>query len=123
MNKLKAMAAALALAAGMGGCATTGDAGSAPQQAAQTPRINRAIQVLASGQPVYYTQPSAGGYEDGRRLAATQADYITYDMEHGAFSITELRAFMQGLVDAGPTRTGHRTPAVIVTLPALGDNA
>src|SRR3546814_6051179 len=29
---------------------------------------------------------------------------------------------MQGLVDAGPTRTGHRTPAVIVTLPVLGDD-
>jgi 4-hydroxy-2-oxoheptanedioate aldolase len=27
---------------------------------------------------------------------------------------------MQGLVDGGPTKTGHRTPAVIVTLPVLG---
>lgn len=85
-------------------------------------RINRAIEVLASGQPVYYTQISGGGYQDGLRLAATRADYITYDMEHGAFSIDELRAFMRGLVDAGVTRTGHRTPAVIVTLPVLGDN-
>ena len=41
-------------------------------------------------------------------------------MEHGAFDMKELRDFMRGLVDAGPTRTGHRTPAVIVTLPILG---
>src|SRR5262245_7791532 len=53
-------------------------------------RINRAIEVLASGQPIYYTQASGGGYEDGLRLASTQADYITYEMEHGAFSLTEL---------------------------------
>jgi 4-hydroxy-2-oxoheptanedioate aldolase len=31
-----------------------------------------------------------------------------------------LRQFMQGLVDGGPTKSGHRTPTVIVTLPVLG---
>jgi len=30
---------------------------------------------------------------------------------------------MQGLVDGGPTKSGHRTPAVIVTLPVLGLDA
>lgn len=34
--------------------------------------------------------------------------------------MTQLRAFMQGLVDGGPTRSGHRTPAVIATLPVTG---
>jgi 4-hydroxy-2-oxoheptanedioate aldolase len=42
---------------------------------------------------------------------------VNYDMEHGAFNVTELREFMRGLVEGGPTRSGHRTPAVIVTLP------
>ena len=41
-------------------------------------------------------------------------------MEHAAFDVAALRAFMRGLVDGGPTPTGHRTPAVIVTLPVLG---
>jgi 4-hydroxy-2-oxoheptanedioate aldolase len=41
-------------------------------------------------------------------------------MEHGAFSIPNLREFMRGLVDGGPTKSGHRTPAVIVTLPITG---
>lgn len=94
----------------------------AAQAAAAPKRINRAIEVLESGQPVYYTQTSGGNYEDGKRLAATKADYITYDMEHGTLDFAALRGFMQGLVDAGPTRTGHRTPAVIVTLPVLGDD-
>ena len=96
----------------------------APAAAAATSphRINRAIEMLDSGQPVYYTQNSGGGYEEGKRLASTKADYITYEMEHGTFDFAALRAFMQGLADAGTTRTGHRTPAVIVTLPVLGDD-
>ena len=41
-------------------------------------------------------------------------------MEHGAFDMTALREFMRGLVAGGPTKSGHRTPAVIATLPILG---
>jgi 4-hydroxy-2-oxoheptanedioate aldolase len=85
-------------------------------------RINRAIELLESGQPIYYTG-GRGGYDEGKKMAATKADYINYEMEHGAFDMKELRDFMRGLVDAGPTRTGHRTPAVIVTLPILGKDA
>jgi 4-hydroxy-2-oxoheptanedioate aldolase len=87
---------------------------------AQKPkRINRAIELLEAGQPIYYAG-GRGGYEEGKKMAATKADYINYEMEHGAFDMKELRDFMRGLVDGGPTRTGHRTPAVIVTLPILG---
>jgi 4-hydroxy-2-oxoheptanedioate aldolase len=89
------------------------------QDATSRPRINRAIEMLAKREPVYYTT-SSGGYEDGKKLAHTPYDYINYEMEHGAFDVAALRAFMQGLVDGGPTPTGHRTPAVIVTLPVLG---
>lgn len=85
-------------------------------------RINRAIELLESGQPIYYTG-GRGGYDEGRKMASTSADYINYEMEHGAFDMKELRDFMRGLVDGGPTRTGHRTPAVIVTLPILGKDA
>ena len=38
----------------------------------------------------------------------------------GVFDPHLLRQFMQGLVDGGPTKSGHRTPTVIVTLPVLG---
>ena len=82
--------------------------------------INRVIDLWLKGQPVYYTQVSGGGYAQGKELAATKADYITYEMEHGPLDFKELREFMRGLVDAGPTRTGHRTPPVIVTLPISG---
>ena len=90
--------------------------------AAEAGRINKAIELLAQGQPVYYTT-SRGGYEEGKALAHTWADYINYELEHGAFDVTKLREFMQGLVDGGPTPSGHRTPAVIATIPALGLDA
>ncbi|MGH2368616.1 MAG: aldolase/citrate lyase family protein, partial [Chloroflexota bacterium] len=83
-------------------------------------RINRVIELLEDGQPVYYTGPSARGYEGGKADAHTWADYITYDFEHGPFDMVALRDYMRGLVDGGPTKSGHRTPAVIVTLPVTG---
>jgi 4-hydroxy-2-oxoheptanedioate aldolase len=95
-----------------------------PDMPAKTTRtgrhVNRVIDMWLKDQPVYYTQTSGGGYAEGRKLAATKADYLTYEMEHGPLDFKELREFMRGLVEAGPTRTGHRTPAVIVTLPIAG---
>lgn len=84
-------------------------------------RINKAIELLEQGQPIYYTG-GHGGYDEGKRMANTWADYINYEMEHGSLDFTALRGFMKGLVDGGPTKSGHRTPAVIVTLPVLGIN-
>ncbi|MBK9168733.1 MAG: hypothetical protein IPM24_14860 [Bryobacterales bacterium] len=82
-------------------------------------RINRVIELLEEDQAVYYTT-SRGGYEEGRKMAQTWADYINYELEHGAFDMTQLREFMRGLVDGGPTKSGHRTPTVIATLPVTG---
>ncbi|HEU5317709.1 MAG TPA: aldolase/citrate lyase family protein [Chloroflexota bacterium] len=84
------------------------------------PRINKAIDLLSSGEPVYYTGPSQRNYEGGKADSQTWADYITYDFEHGPFDMVGLREYMRGLVDGGPTKSGHRTPAVIVTLPVTG---
>ena len=92
-----------------------------PKQATRTGKhVNRVIDMWLKNQPVYYAQISGGGYEDGKKMAATKADYITYEMEHGPLDFKELREFMRGLLEAGPTRTGHKTPAVIVTLPIQG---
>jgi 4-hydroxy-2-oxoheptanedioate aldolase len=92
-----------------------------PKQTTRTgKRVNRIIDMWLKNQPVYYAQTSGGGYEQGKEMTATKADYITYEMEHGPLDFRELREFMRGLLEAGPTRTGHRTPAVIVTLPIAG---
>ena len=90
------------------------------------PRINRAIELLAQDQAIYYDGPHSGHvltYEQGRIDAGTWADYMNVGMEHGAFDMTGLAAYMQGMVDAGATRSGHRTPAVIVEAPVNGINA
>jgi len=83
-------------------------------------RINKAIELLEQGQPLYSTGANQLTYEGGKALAKTWADYINLEMEHEPFDMRGLEAFMQGLVDGGPTASGHRTPAVIMTIPAEG---
>jgi 4-hydroxy-2-oxoheptanedioate aldolase len=83
-------------------------------------RTNKAVELLAQGQPIYYTGAEERTYESGRASARTWADYITYEMEHGPFDVAGLQEFMRGLADGGPTASGHRTPTVIVTLPVTG---
>lgn len=85
----------------------------------QPKRINKCIELLESGQPVYYMN-AYGGYEEGRKMAQTWADYIDYNMEHNPLDFKLLREFMKGLVDGGPTPSGHRTPTVICSVPLLG---
>ncbi|HEX2891722.1 aldolase/citrate lyase family protein [Vineibacter terrae] len=89
-------------------------------------RINRAIELLAQDQAIYYDGPHSGHvltHAQGMEDARTWADYINVGMEHGAFDMTGLAEYMRGLVDGGPTRSGHRTPAVIVEAPVNGTDA
>jgi 4-hydroxy-2-oxoheptanedioate aldolase len=83
-------------------------------------RLNKMIELLEAGQPIYDISVEGVGYEEGKKLAQDRYDLIQYQMEHGPFDPILLRQFMQGLVDGGPTKSGHRTPTVIVTLPVLG---
>ena len=83
-------------------------------------RINKMIELLEAGQPVYDISVDGAGYDEGKALAQSHYDLIQYQMEHGPFNPARLREFMQGLVDGGPTKSGHRTPTVIVDLPILG---
>ena len=85
-------------------------------------RINKAIELLEQGQPVYCTVPGEVSYDGGREIAQTWADQIMVNMEHGIFDLSALDKFMRGLVDGGPTNSGHRTPAVIVELPVEGSS-
>jgi 4-hydroxy-2-oxoheptanedioate aldolase len=86
-------------------------------------RINRAIELLEQDQPIYYMGGHTGHvltYEQGVEDAGTWADYINVGMEHGAFNMAGLDEYLRGLLDGGPTRSGHRTPAVIVEAPVEG---
>jgi 4-hydroxy-2-oxoheptanedioate aldolase len=86
-------------------------------------RINRAVELLAQDQPIYYTGAHTGHvltYEQGGKDAGTWADYINVGMEHGAFDLAGLDTYLRGMVDGGPTPSGHKTPAVIVEAPVEG---
>jgi 4-hydroxy-2-oxoheptanedioate aldolase len=92
-------------------------------QAPKPKHVNRAIELLEARQPVYYTgshSGTEGSFEAGKADAQTYADYISYDMEHAPYDIKGLAEYMKGLVAGGPTKSGHRTPAVIVNVPVNG---
>ena len=81
-------------------------------------RFNKMIELLDQGQPVYNVLAKDVSYEGGRATAQTWADYVKVDMEHAPFDIRALDQFMRGLVDGGPTKSGHRIPAVVAEVPA-----
>jgi 4-hydroxy-2-oxoheptanedioate aldolase len=86
-------------------------------------RINRAIELLAQDQAIYYQGAHSGhvlSRAQGREDALTWADYINVGMEHGAFDMAGLAEYLAGLVEGGPTRSGHRTPTIIVEAPVNG---
>jgi 4-hydroxy-2-oxoheptanedioate aldolase len=89
-------------------------------------RINRAIELLAEDQAIYYTGGHSGHvltYAQGCEDAGVWADYINVGMEHGAFDMAGMAEYMRGLLAGGPTRSGHLTPAVIVEVPVNGTDA
>jgi 4-hydroxy-2-oxoheptanedioate aldolase len=90
-------------------------------------RVNKAIELWEDGQPIYYggsgLGPGVDPYAQGVRMARTYMDAINVEMEHGALDFMQLREFMRGLVDGGPTRSGHRTPAVFVETGIIGLDA
>src|SRR5258706_3673194 len=98
-------------------------AAAASAQSPKPKRINKALELLSEGQPIYYTgshEGTSGSFEQGVKDAQTWADYISYDMEHAPFDVKGLADYMRGLVKGGPTKSGHLTPTVIVNVPVDG---
>jgi len=113
------LAACLSVLAAVAGTAST----LAGADSTKPARINRAIELLQQGQPIYYTgshEGTEGSFQQGVKDSQTWADYISYDMEHAPFDVKGLADYMRGLVQGGPTKSGHRTPAVIVNVPVNG---
>jgi 4-hydroxy-2-oxoheptanedioate aldolase len=98
-------------------------AGAAWEEELLASRVNRAVELLEQDQAIYYVGGHTGHVltrEQGRQDAHTWADYINVGMEHGSLDMAGLAAYMAGLVEGGPTRSGHRTPTVIVEAPVNG---
>ena len=92
----------------------------AREEAIVASRINRALELLAQDQAIYYVGGHSGHvltHSQGRQDARTWADYLNIGMEHGSFDMAGLAEYMRGLVDGGPARSGHRTPTIVVEAP------
>ena len=85
-------------------------------------RANRVVELLSQGEPVYSSAIAEPSYDRGREQARTWADCLILDLEHHPFAPAALHDFMRGVVEGGSTASGHRTPAVIVTLPTDGSS-
>ncbi len=81
-------------------------------------RINKCIELLAEGQPIYATGTPELSHDAGREMSQTWADMILVEFEHHPFDTVGLARFMEGLKDGGPTPSGHATPTVVATLPS-----
>ena len=83
-------------------------------------RINKAIELLEQRQPIYCIYAQDISHAGGVALAHTWADMIRVNTEYMTLDLPALDAFVRGLVDGGPTSSGHRTPTLIVELPLEG---
>ena len=81
-------------------------------------RINRCIDLLEAGHPIYYTEAGELSFDNGLEQSQTWADFLIADFEHTPFDVIGLHDFMHGLVAGGPTTDGYRMPTVIATLPS-----
>ena len=81
-------------------------------------RINRCIDLMEAGHPIYYTNAGELTYENGKKQSQTWADFLIVDFEKDPFDVVGLNQFMQGIVDGGPTPDGYRMATVLATLPA-----
>lgn len=97
----------------------------APAIAQDNVRLNRSIETLEKGDPVFGLFTGNFSLANARALARSNLDYILIDMEHTAFDMEKLQEFLLGMTDkAAILRQGNlqmrTTP--IVRLPANGRN-
>jgi len=85
------------------------------------PGINKCIELLDSGQPVFAYHPPRSpvlSYESGRKHASFWADLLVVEFEHFSFDVSALAEFMRGVREATPA--GKQTLTVLATLPYNG---
>ena len=90
------------------------------------PRINRVLDLLESGKPVFSQWVNYAGvgsdYQSAVSAQRSVFDFLIYDLEHNPLDITQLRDFLQNLLDpATLAREGIAgTKPVIVRVPPNG---
>ncbi|MFQ6004830.1 MAG: HpcH/HpaI aldolase/citrate lyase family protein [Woeseia sp.] len=70
-----------------------------PLMAQESGHLNRAIETLEDGQPVFGLFTSDFSLTNARALAGSDLDFIFIDMEHSPFDTETLRTFLLGMTD------------------------
>ena len=70
-----------------------------PLFAQESGHLNRTIETLESGKPVFGLFTSDLSLTNARALAGSDLDFIFIDMEHSPFDTETLRAFLLGMTD------------------------
>ncbi len=115
-------AAVLALVvAALARCAPAGDAPEAGERAAASGDVNRMVELLAGGQPVFGVFSGEHTREQGARVARNrEADFVFYSLESGPFDIPAMEAYMDGMREGA----GDATPQpVALRIPPIRDGA
>lgn len=95
----------------------------AHQQALPAIRLNRAIELLSSGNSIFGLISTDRSAENARAIARSDADFVIIDMEHGVLDFERLQWFLLGMINkAEIAGKGHLQPNVtpLVRLPQYG---
>ncbi len=112
------IAAVTAAAAAMGALALP-----SAVEAQQDVRMNRTIETLEAGHPVFGLFTANLSLQNARALAGSQLDFLFIDMEHSPFDMEKLQTFLLGMQDVRRVaQQGHPQMQVtpLVRLPMNG---
>lgn len=73
--------------------------GATAADAAEESRLNRAIETLSGGDPVFGIFSGDFSLANARALARSELDFIFIDMEHTPFDLERLQTFLLGMTD------------------------
>jgi 4-hydroxy-2-oxoheptanedioate aldolase len=93
------------------------------QQALPPVRLNRAIETLAKGQPIFGLISTDRSLENARNIASSDIDFVIIDMEHGVIDFERLQMFLLGMINRAEIgRKGNLQPNVtpLIRLPQYG---
>jgi 4-hydroxy-2-oxoheptanedioate aldolase len=86
----------------------------APAWAEQPERLNRLIELWEQGKPAFGSFARFRDPDGALYYAASQQDFVIFDLEHGAADFGQLRIFLQFMLDrAGPLKKGNVQPNVV----------
>ena len=91
--------------------------------AASAQRLNKAVELLAAGEPAFGVLAFDYSLNNARSLARSGLDFVIIDMEHAPYDVESLRTFLLGMTDKRAIAAkGNLQPDVvpIVRIPAIG---